>query len=235
SFFRYCIRQEYIIADPLIGLAGPKTAKHIPVYLTVDEVFSLLAEPNKQDSFFLRDRAIMELIYSTGIRVSEAVSGNMEDLDPATGMIKIRGKGGKERLVPFGKTAQDTLEQWFPLRNSLIAERITRGDEPEREALFLNNRGTRLTVRSVERLVAGYGRRAGIDVRVTPHALRHSFATHLLEMGMDLRMVQELLGHVSLSTTQQYTHLNMEHLSKVYDRAHPKGGQKNDDEQGGAQ
>ncbi len=222
TFFRYCLRQGHIAADPLIGLAGPKTAKHIPVYLTVDEVFSLLEEPKKKDSFFQRDRAIMELIYSTGMRVSEAVAGNMDDLDFTAGMIKIRGKGSKERLVPFGRTAQDALQQWFPLRSNLIADRITRGDMPERESLFLNNRGTRLTVRSVERLVAGYGRRAGIDVRVTPHALRHSFATHLLEMGMDLRMVQELLGHVSLSTTQKYTHLNMEHLSKVYDRAHPK-------------
>ena len=223
SFFRYCIRQGLIIVDPLTGLAGPKNGKHIPVYLTVDEVFSLLAEPNKEDTFYLRDRAIMELIYSTGMRVSESVCGNMADFDFGAGMLKVRGKGSKERLVPFGQTAQDVLQQWFPLRNDLIAERISRGDEAEREALFLNNRGTRLTVRSVERLVAGYGKRAGIDVRVTPHALRHSFATHLLEMGMDLRMVQELLGHVSLSTTQQYTHLNMEHLSKVYDKAHPKG------------
>ncbi|MCI5222841.1 MAG: tyrosine recombinase XerC [Candidatus Electrothrix sp. AR4] len=222
TFFRYCIRLDHIRVDPLSGVAGPKLARHIPVYLTVDEVFSLLEEPNKKDSFFLRDRAIMELIYSTGMRVSEAVAVDIMDVDFSAGMIKAKGKGGKERLVPFGNTAGDALEQWFPKRSQLIADRITRGHEPEREALFLNNRGSRLTVRSVERIVAGYGIRAGINVRVTPHALRHSFATHLLEMGMDLRMVQELLGHVSLSTTQKYTHLNLEHLTKVYDKAHPQ-------------
>ncbi|MCI5168356.1 MAG: hypothetical protein D3903_20250, partial [Candidatus Electrothrix sp. GM3_4] len=171
---------------------------------------------------FLRDKAIMELIYSTGMRVSEAVATNLADADFSAELIKIRGKGKKERLVPFGSTAGEALKLWLPERNRMIVDRITRGDEPEREAFFLNNRGTRLTVRSVERMVAGYGLRAGIGVRVTPHALRHSFATHLLEMGMDLRMVQELLGHASLSTTQQYTHLNLEHLTKVYDDAHPQ-------------
>jgi integrase/recombinase XerC len=123
--------------------------------------------------------------------------------------------------VPFGTAAAGALEQWFPAREGLIVDRIRRGHEPERDALFLNSRGTRLTSRSVERLIAAYGERAGIGVRVTPHALRHSFATHLLEMGLDLRTVQELLGHVSLSTTQKYTHLDMEHLNRVYDGAHP--------------
>ncbi|MCW5213535.1 tyrosine recombinase XerC [Desulfobulbus sp. TB] len=230
TFFRYCLRQGYISIDPLAGIAGPKRSRHIPTYLTVDEVFSLLEEPKKKDRFFLRDKAIMELIYSTGMRVSEAVATNLMDADFSAELIKIRGKGKKERLVPFGSTAGDALQQWFPERNRLITARITRGDRPEREALFLNNRGTRLTVRSVERMVAHYGLRAGIAVRVTPHALRHSFATHLLEMGMDLRMVQELLGHASLSTTQQYTHLNLEHLTKVYDDAHPQAQKK--EEQG---
>jgi integrase/recombinase XerC len=222
TFFRYCIRQGHLTIDPLAGIAGPKRSRHIPTYLTVDEVFSLLEEPKKKDRFFLRDRAIMELIYSTGMRVSEAVATNLADADFSAELIKIRGKGKKERLVPFGNTAGEALQQWLPERNRMIVDRITRGDEPEREAFFLNNRGTRLTVRSVERMVAGYGLRAGIGVRVTPHALRHSFATHLLEMGMDLRMVQELLGHASLSTTQQYTHLNLQHLTKVYDDAHPQ-------------
>jgi integrase/recombinase XerC len=146
------------------------------------------------------------------------------DVDFAAGMIKIRGKGGKERLAPFGQAAEEALKQWLPQRGQLIAARITRGDEPEQNALFLNSRGTRLTVRSIERMVSGYALRAGISIEVTPHALRHSFATHLLEMGMDLRMVQELLGHASLSTTQKYTHLDMAHLSRVYYRAHPKAG-----------
>ncbi|WP_420207957.1 tyrosine recombinase XerC [Candidatus Electronema sp. JC] len=222
-YFRHCLRLGLLAADPMAGLAGPKLAKHIPVYLTVDEVFSLLEEPKpQQDSLYQRDRAVLELIYSTGMRVSEAAAANLADADFEAGMMKIRGKGGKERLAPFGRAAEDALRQWLPLRGQLTAARITRGDVPERDALFLNSRGTRLTVRSIERMAAAYGQRAGISVEVTPHALRHSFATHLLEMGMDLRMVQELLGHVSLSTTQKYTHLDMAHLSRVYDRAHPK-------------
>jgi integrase/recombinase XerC len=224
AFFRHCLRQGLLAADPMAGLAGPKLAQHIPVYLTADEVFSLLEAPKPQDSFFQRDRAVMELIYSTGMRVSEAAAADLADADFEAGMMKIRGKGGKERLVPFGQAAADALQHWLPARGQLTAARITRGDTPERDALFLNSRGTRLTVRSIERMVAAYGQRAGISVEVTPHALRHSFATHLLEMGMDLRMVQELLGHVSLSTTQKYTHLDMAHLSRVYDRAHPKAG-----------
>jgi integrase/recombinase XerC len=222
TFFRFIIRQGVMSHDPLAGVAGPKLAKYIPVFLTVDEVFNLLEQPGKQDSFYLRDRAIMELIYSTGIRVSELVSRNMDDLDFATGMLRVKGKGSKERIVPFGNAAAEALQAWFGQRDPLITDRIKRGHEPERLALFLNSRGTRLTTRSVERLVAAYGQRAGIGVRVTPHALRHSFATHLLEMGLDMRTVQELLGHVSLSTTQKYTHLNMEHLTRVYDGAHPQ-------------
>jgi integrase/recombinase XerC len=227
TFFRYSLKQGHSQIDPLAGMAGPKQEHHIPVYLTVDEVFSLLEAPGPEDSFGLRDRALMELLYATGMRVSEAVACNMQDLDREAGMVKIRGKGGKERLLPFGQAADAALELWFPQRTALIVEGIKRGQPAEQEALFLNHRGTRLTVRSVERMVAQYGRRAGIAVPVTPHALRHSFATHLLEMGMDLRMVQDLLGHVSLSTTQKYTHLNMEYLSKVYDQAHPKAQNTN--------
>jgi integrase/recombinase XerC len=221
TFFRFLLREGHITHDPLAGMAGPKLARHIPVFLTVDEVFSLLEEPGKQDTFHLRDCAVMELIYSTGMRVSEVVSRNLEDLDFITGMVKVKGKGSKERIVPFGNAAADALQMWFPVRDQLIIDRIKRGHAPERQALFLNSRGTRLTSRSVERLVSMYGERAGIGIRVTPHALRHSFATHLLEMGLDLRTVQELLGHVSLSTTQKYTHLNMDHLTRIYDSAHP--------------
>ncbi len=222
TFFRYLCREGHLDHDPLSGVAGPKLARHIPVFLTVDEVFSLLDEPGDQDSFRLRDCAVMELIYSTGMRVSEVVSRNMDDIDFATGMVRVKGKGSKERIVPFGSPAAEALQKWFLQRDQLTVDRIRRGHEAEREAVFLNSRGARLTARSVERLVGTYGERAGIGVRVTPHALRHSFATHLLEMGLDLRTVQELLGHVSLSTTQKYTHLNMEHLTKVYDKAHPQ-------------
>lgn len=225
TFFRYLAREGHLFHDPLSGVAGPKLARHIPVFLTVDEVFSLLEEPGEQDSFMLRDQAVMELIYSTGMRVSEVVSRNMDNIDFATGMVRVKGKGSKERIVPFGNAAAEALQRWFADRDRLTVDRVRRGHEPEREALFLNSRGARLSSRSVERLVAGYGERAGIGVRVTPHALRHSFATHLLEMGLDLRTVQELLGHVSLSTTQKYTHLNMDHLTKIYDQTHPQAGQ----------
>ncbi len=131
AFFRHCLRQKLLAADPMAGLAGPKLPKHIPVYLTVDEVFSLLEEPKPQDSFFQRDRAVLELIYSTGMRVSEAAAANLADVDFTAGMLKIRGKGGKERLAPFGQAAADALQQWLPARSLLIAARITRGDAPD--------------------------------------------------------------------------------------------------------
>ncbi len=223
TFFRFLVRENVLDRDPLAGIANPRLARYIPAFLTVDEVFALLEEPVPgRDAFALRDRALMELIYSTGMRVSELVSRNMEDLDFTEGMVRVRGKGNRERIVPFGRAAAAALEAYFPQRQQLIRDRVCRGHVAERCALFLNSRGSRLSARSVERLVRMYGERAGIATVVTPHALRHSFATHLLEMGADLRVVQELLGHASLSTTQKYTHVNMDHLNRVYDRAHPQ-------------
>ncbi len=215
-----------ITSDPLSGIANPKGVKQIPVFLTVDEVFSLLEEPGDNDTYASRDVAIMELMYSTGMRVSELVSRDINDLDFETGMVRVTGKGKKERVVPFGTAAAEALHRYFFHRSALLKECVAKGKEPAAEALFLNSRGGRITARSVERIVKQYGLRAGITADVTPHALRHSFATHLLEMGADLRTVQELLGHVSLSTTQKYTHLNVDHLSKVYDKAHPMGHNK---------
>jgi len=222
TFFRYLLLEKIITENPLQGIANPKLVRYIPSFLTIDEVFCLLDAPDERNKFAHRDKAIMELLYSTGMRVSELVACNLKELDFDTGLVKVMGKGRKERIVPFGRAATDALQRYFFQRDSLIISRIERGHEPEREALFLNSRGSRLTARSVERLIHNYGQRAGIQVTVTPHALRHSFATHLLEMGADLRTVQELLGHVSLSTTQKYTHVNMEHLTKVYDQAHPQ-------------
>jgi len=221
TFFRYLNREGVTAGDPLAGIANPKGSRHIPSFLTVDEVFSLLEEPGEHDQYDRRDRAFLELIYSTGMRVSELVSLDMNDLDFETGMVRVTGKGKKERVIPFGSASAEALRRYFPQRDQLILMRMSRGHVPEREAVFLNGRGTRLTARSVERMIRSYAERAGIAVPVTPHALRHSFATHLLEMGADLRMVQELLGHVSLSTTQKYTHVNMDHLDRVYDQAHP--------------
>ncbi|MDR2550840.1 MAG: tyrosine recombinase XerC [Desulfobulbus sp.] len=222
TFFRFLRREKIIVADPVAGVAGPKLGQHIPAFLTVDEVFALLEAPVASDRFWRRDRAMLEMLYATGMRVSELVGCNMDDIDFAAEMVRVRGKGNKERLVPFGRMAGEALALYRPERDNLTVARIQRGREPEREALFLNGQGSRLSARSVERSIQIYGLRAGIGVEVTPHALRHSFATHLLEMGADLRTVQELLGHVSLSTTQKYTHLNIDHLAKVYDQAHPQ-------------
>jgi integrase/recombinase XerC len=221
SFFRYLQRQKIISSDPLAGITGPKVGQAIPVFLTVDETFALLEAPGPEDSYKLRDQAMLELLYSTGMRVSELVSRDIPDLDFKEGVLRVRGKGNKERIVPVGRPALEALQGWLPLRQQLLINAVARGKSGDTKALFLNNRGGRLTVRSVERFVRAYGEKAGIIQIVTPHALRHSFATHMLEMGADLRSVQELLGHASLSTTQRYTHLTLDHLSEVYDRAHP--------------
>ncbi|MBB5347750.1 tyrosine recombinase XerC [Desulfoprunum benzoelyticum] len=221
TFVRFLLREKILAADPLIGIAGPKVHRYIPVFLTVDETFLLLDTPGSRDTFMARDRAILELLYSTGMRVSELVSRDVADLDFAEEVLRVRGKGNKERLVPVGRPAIEAVRNWLPQRDRLLAERAGRNRAIDPAPLFLNGRGGRLTSRSVERMVRSYGERAGISQIVTPHALRHSFATHLLEMGADLRSVQELLGHASLSTTQRYTHLTLDHLSEVYDKAHP--------------
>ncbi len=223
SFFRFLQREKIIDSDPVCGIAGPKTGHSIPTFLTVDEVFSLLAAPDRSDRFMSRDRAILEMLYSTGIRVAELVSGSVDDLDFDTEMLRVRGKGNKERLVPVGGPAIEAVRRWLADRQRLIGSRLEKQRPVDSEALFLNGRGGRLTSRSVERLVSNYALRVGIRQAVTPHALRHSFATHLLEMGADLRCVQELLGHASLSTTQRYTHLTIDRLAEVYDKAHPLG------------
>jgi len=222
TFFKFLLREKFVGHDPVAGISRPKQAKHMPVFLTVDEVFALLSMPGANDAFGARDRAMLEMLYSTGIRVAELVSIDMNQLDFESGMVRVTGKGDKERVVPIGNPALTALSGYLGEREHLLRERLKRGGKIEKNAFFLNGRGSRLTTRSVERLVKMYAERAGIVARVTPHALRHSFATHMLEMGADLRSVQELLGHASLSTTQRYTHLNLDHLTAVYDRAHPK-------------
>jgi integrase/recombinase XerC len=223
SYFRFMLRENRLDQDPSTGIIGPKLARTIPNFLTVDQIFQVLEAPGPQDSFENRDRAILELLYSTGIRVAELVSTDLDDLDLASEMLRVVGKGNKERLVPVGRPAVEAIKQYQRQRNRLILARLERGQKVEDKALFLNNLGGRLTTRSVERFVAKYGLRAGLQQPVTPHALRHSFATHMLEMGADLRSVQELLGHASLSTTQKYTHLTIDHITKVYDESHPLG------------
>lgn len=210
SFFKYLIREEVIKADPMSGVSSPKLNKPLPKFLDVNEVARLIESADTVDLSGLRDRAIMEVLYSGGIRVSELVSLESGDVDIVGEVIKVRGKGKKERLAPIGGKAADALTAYLKARNS--------GEK----AVFLNRSGTRMTARSVERMLEKYLKKAAIDKKISPHALRHTFATHMLDAGANLRVVQELLGHKNLSTTQIYTHVTAEKLKKVYDKAHPR-------------
>ncbi len=224
SFFKYLAWRGYLRQNPLRLLSAPRRDRNLPRYLGVEEMEVLLSLPFK-GKLGKRDRAILEFLYSTGIRVSELVSLNMEDIDWENGFVRVRGKGGKERIVPVGDKALEALEEYFYVRNTFLKNR-RKDIYVEPEALFLNKWGGRITTRSVERIVARYIREASLKKKVSPHQFRHSFATHLLERGADLRAVQELLGHSSLSTTQVYTHLTSSRIREIYLRAHPRGGKK---------
>ena len=218
SFFRFLMREKLAKQNPFENLLTPKLPKKLPNFLYQEELKKLLAEPNTKSPLGLRDQAILEVIYGTGLRVAEIVRMNINDVDFDEGEIKVLGKGAKERIVLFGSHAQAALHNYIREgRPFLLAQKKT-------PALFINRRGGRLTCRSVERMITFYAKEAQLQKRVTPHTLRHSFATHLLSGGADLRMVQELLGHVSLSTTQVYTHITKERLKEVYDSAHPRAG-----------
>ncbi|MBI2358933.1 MAG: tyrosine recombinase XerC [Deltaproteobacteria bacterium] len=217
GFFRYLVEEKHLARNPLFGFATPKQEKPLPVFLSVDDAFRLLGGVQRPGVLGLRDRAILEVLYSTGVRVSELVGLDWEDVDFNLGILRVLGKGAKERIVPVGEVALKALE----------AYRVEQPGKPGRAAkggaaVFLNHRGLRITVRSVARIVERHLRAAGIPVRMGPHGLRHSFATHLLNGGADLRAIQELLGHSSLSTTQRYTHVNLDQLTAVYDKAHPR-------------
>lgn len=229
TFFRFLVKEGVVGRNPLSGVVRPKQNQHMPVFLSVDETFRLLDAPSAKDQFAIRDQAILELLYSTGMRVAELVSLQLNSLDFDTEMVTLIGKGNKERMVPIGRPAIDALQRYLPQRRTLLEAGLKHNSRLDSEVLFVNHRGGRLTTRSVERLVAAYAQRVGLVNGVTPHALRHSFATHLLEMGADLRLVQELLGHVSLSTTQRYTHLTVDHLMAVYDKAHPQARKRKPD------
>jgi integrase/recombinase XerC len=217
KFFRYLAAAQRIQKDPLFSIHSPKQEKPLPAFLTVDDVFQLLGAVKIKNGLDVRDRAVLEVFYSTGVRVSELVGLNWADIDFQLEIIRVVGKGAKERIVPIGEIALQTLRAY--------------GDEQRKRwqlackgetAVFLNNRGERITSRSVARIVDKHLKATGIAVRMGPHGLRHSFATHLLNSGADLRAIQELLGHTSLSTTQKYTHLNLDALTAVYDKAHPR-------------
>jgi integrase/recombinase XerC len=212
SFFRYLYREGHLKKNPAKLVSNPKMPKLLPRFLSVDDVFSLIEKPQGIGFIPARDRAILELLYSSGLRVSELAGINSDDLHLRESLIKIRGKGKKERIVPIGSKAIDAMK-------SYIIERMLR-KSPEK-ALFLNRTGGRLTDRGVRRIVVKYARAIALHGRIGPHTLRHSFASHLLQGGADLRVIQELLGHASLSTTQKYTHLDIAHLMDVYDKAHP--------------
>lgn len=219
SFFHYLVREELLEQDPTVDLGAPKLPRRLPNVLTVDEVDRLLAAPDPKTPGGLRDRAMLELMYASGLRVSEAVGLNLGDVDLAAELVRCVGKGNKERVVPVGSRAVAALLAYQRGGRSALARR-----RPG-QALFLSRRG-RLTRQGCWKLLKQYAARAGITRRLTPHVLRHSFATHLLERGADLRAVQEMLGHASIGTTQIYTHVSREHLRAVYARAHPRDGMR---------
>ena len=215
SFLNHAVREGRIDSNPAASVPTPKVPKKLPRELTVDEMFGLLDRIQDDDDGSVRDRAILEFLYATGLRVGELVALDLEDVDLKSRTVRVLGKGGKERMVPFGKQSAQTLGPW-------IRRSRDRRSKTGTAALFLNLRGGRLTDRSVRRILDRRLREAAIQARVSPHALRHSFATHLLGAGADLRAIQELLGHASLSTTQRYTHVSMDALMQVFDRAHPR-------------
>ena len=213
SFFRFLAREGYIGSSPVAGISSLKLEKRLPVFLNVDKVEKLIESPDSETLRGLRDRAVLETLYSTGMRVNELVGLNIGRVDFIGGMVKVYGKGKKERLIPIGDKALRAIRDY-------LAKQTTK--KKDSQPLFLNKNNKRLTDRGIQNLVNRYIKIASLKEKISPHTFRHSFATHLLDKGADLRSVQELLGHVSLSTTQIYTHITTEHLKSVYNKAHPR-------------
>ena len=216
SFFQFCVRKGWLEDNPAKVVSTPKQDKSVPSFLSEKEMRELLDLPQSSKPLDKRDKAMLELLYATGIRVSELVGISLADVKFAERLIRIRGKGKKERLVPFGKMAEKSLRSYLRVR-----PQINKGQVEEKN-LFLNYRGQKLSSRSVERTVDKYIQRSAVRRKISPHSLRHSFASHLLSRGADLRVIQELLGHESLATTQKYTHLDLKHLLDVYRKSHPR-------------
>jgi integrase/recombinase XerC len=235
SFFKYAVREGTVVRNPARMVSTPKLPKRIPAVLSAEDLNAFLdgvvAGPKSSgrrknrgmhdDSQLMvkRDRAILEILYASGLRVSELTGLNLADIDRKDLMLRVRGKGNKERIVPYGGKAETALQAYQPLRDEMLRKAKGRGDH---QAIFLNHFGTRLTQRSVARIVKKYARIANVNWDLHPHSLRHAFATHLLADGADLRAIQELLGHSSLSTTQRYTHATIRQLLEVFDKAHPR-------------
>lgn len=220
SFFKFLCREEIIEMNPARLVSSPRLEKRLPRVLPIEEMFRFLETPDTGTVLGKRDRALLELLYATGCRVAELAGINMDDLDFRRDSVLLRGKGRKERIVPFGSKAKEALNLYIETRGELLAA----APELNRDArpLFLNYQGTRITTRSVGRMIEKYVRQCAILHDISPHSLRHSFATHMLSAGADLRSIQELLGHASLSSTQIYTQVSIEQLMKVYDKSHPR-------------
>lgn len=217
SFFNYLLKTKQVNHNPVLGVNAPKSSRALPKTLDTEQVNFLLAIKD-QDPLAIRDKAIMELLYSSGFRISELVSLNTNSIDFRERSVSVIGKGNKTRKLPIGRIALDATQDWLKIRNTWA-----NSDEP---ALFINKQGKRLQIRSIQKRLAQWGIRQQLDDSLHPHKLRHSFASHLLESSGDLRAVQELLGHADISTTQIYTHLDFQHLAKVYDKAHPRAKKK---------
>lgn len=215
SFFRFLCREKVLKTNPARGIPGVKKSKKIPVVVPVDDVFRLVDSPKGSGFLPLRNKAILELFYASGLRISELVSLDRGDFDEGDRLVRVKGKGNKERIVPFGKKARDALECYISKVDGLNFKKNAK-------ALFLNRSGERISVRGVRKMVETHLRQTSPALKASPHSLRHSFATHLLDSGVDLRTIQELLGHESLSTTQKYTHVSVSRLMEVYDQAHPR-------------
>ena len=213
SFFKFLFREGIIKSNPASSLSTPKRDKHLPKFLDEKEIVILLESPDRESEAGLRDRSILETLYSTGIRVSELVGLNMDHIDHIGGVIKVFGKGKKERIVPIGERALQAIRDYLKARRPVAKDS---------KALFFNKNGGRLTDRSIRRIVNKYITKASIQQKISPHTLRQSFATHMLDHGADLRSVQELLGHANLSSTQIYTHITTERLKSAYSKAHPR-------------
>jgi integrase/recombinase XerD len=219
NFFRFAQIQELISVDPSINLESPKIRRTLPGYLRLEEIERLLEQPDEKTPLGLRDRAMLEVLYSTGLRVSELISLRVSDVDTKVGCVRCIGKGDKERIVPVGRKALVMVEKYLRAARPRLCGKGKSAGSP---ALFVNRRGTALSRVGVWKILSAYGRRAGLRVAIKPHMLRHSFATHLLERGADLRSVQLMLGHADISTTQIYTHVVEERLKQIYKAHHPR-------------
>lgn len=220
TFFRFLCREGILEVNPAKLVASPRVERKLPNHLTIEQMVQFIETPESDTVLGKRDRAILELLYASGLRVSELVGLNMTDIDFQNLTVRVKGKGRKVRIVPFGDHARKAIQAYLTVRGELLIEAGQEKADPM--AVFLNYQGTRITTRSVGRMIDKYVKICSEVHRISPHSLRHSFATHLLDAGADLRTIQELLGHARLSTTQQYTHVSLDKLMEVYDKSHPK-------------